>query len=146
MTLSRRTLVLICAASVIGNLFMAGFLIVPQFVGPDDRVARLAAIAALGRAPKEVTDLVEADLLADRAPIHAAFMDMRDSRRKVREAMRAEPFDAAALDAAFAELRAKSSTLQETVHRAVARGVAAAPAEARAKIEGRRPDGDKRGR
>lgn len=138
MTLSRRTLVLICAASVVGNLFLAGFLIVPQFFGTDRKLARLAAISALGRAPKEVTALVEADLEADREPIHSAFSDMREAGRKVREAMRAEPFDAAVLEAAFADLRARSAELQETVHASVARAVASAPPEVRAKIQDRR--------
>jgi hypothetical protein len=50
------------------------------------------------------------------------------------EAMRADPFDAAALDAAYANLRDKTAALQEAGQQIVAEAVAGAPADVRARI------------
>jgi hypothetical protein len=51
------------------------------------------------------------------------------------DAMRADPFDAAALDAAYANLRVKTEALQEAGQQIVAEAVAAAPANVRAQIK-----------
>ncbi|MGQ4272506.1 periplasmic heavy metal sensor [Terrihabitans sp. B22-R8] len=141
----RRVLLALCAVSLLANVFMVGFFLVPKLLGPEDRVARLGAIAAIGRAPKPMMDLIETKLHDDRDEIRAAFREVWGARRDVRSAMRAEPFDAGGLDAAFAQLRTKSILLQEEVHQAVARAVAEAPVELRSEIGSRWDRPEKKG-
>ncbi len=66
-----------------------------------------------------------------REALVAAGAAIRDARRKVHKAMAAEPFDRAPLDAAFAELRASSDEFRQTMHEAIADGVQGLPADAR---------------
>ena len=53
--------------------------------------------------------------------MRAALDAVQDARMRMFEAMRAEPFDAAALDAAFADVRAKTNELQRVGQEIVAR-------------------------
>jgi hypothetical protein len=50
------------------------------------------------------------------------------------EAMRADPFDPAALQAAYADLRARTGELQQIGQQIVADALAAAPADVRSRI------------
>jgi uncharacterized membrane protein len=116
------------------NFFGLGFLVVGAEHPSASRIARFAAIAALGRAPGPLRHRVESELHADRGAIRDAIHAVRDARRSVREAMRADPFDQARLDTAFGTLRQRVGEMQELVHSAVGRAVAAAPAAERHQI------------
>lgn len=138
MTFSRRSAIALFAAlavSVCANLFFVGFHFAPWHRGgPPDRMDRLAGIAGIGEAPPEVRDLLRGEFEAERPRIREAFRDVREARRVAREAMRADPFDAAALDSAYADLRVKSDALLAVIHETVGQGLAKAPAEARSEI------------
>lgn len=141
MTLSRRSVFILFGAlalSLCANLFFAGFHLMPWKHGPYDRIDRLAAIAAVSNVPPEVDDILRAELEKERPQIRETFRAMRDSRRAARDAMRADPFDPAALDRAYIEMRARSDAFQTLVHATAARAIAQAPAAARAEIQDRR--------
>lgn len=141
MNLSRRSVFILLGAlalSLCANLFFIGFYAMPWKHGPYDRIDRLSAIAAVSQAPPELEELMRAELEKARPEIREAFRAMRDSRRAAREAMRAEPFDAAALDRAYVDMRARSDAFQALVHATAARAIAQAPAEARAGVQSRR--------
>lgn len=127
-------LLVLLVLSLAVNFFGLGFLVVGGEHPSDSRIAHFAAIAALGRAPGALRHAVENELRADHGAIRDAIHGVRDARRAVRTAMRAEPFDQGKLDAAFAMLRQRVDHMQELVHAAVGRAVAAAPAAERRKI------------
>jgi uncharacterized membrane protein len=138
----RSSLVLgVLAVSLLINLFIAGFVLTRWvFWEPEPWLGRIFAIAAVGHPPPAIREKMDAELRADDSSIRSAIDAVRQARREVRMAMRAEPFDAAALDKAYADLRARSTDLQTMIHGATARAIAASPAEERAKIEIRRRD------
>jgi uncharacterized membrane protein len=127
-------LLVVLVLSLAVNFFGLGFLVVGAAHPSDSRIAHFAAIAALGRAPGPLRHRVEEELHANRGAIRDAIQAVRDARRGVRGAMRAEPFDQARLDGAFAMLRQRVDRMQELVHAAVGRAVAAAPAAERRQI------------
>jgi len=90
--------------------------------------------------PAEQRPVFEAATAQHRARLTEIGRAVREARTKVRDAMVAEPFDRAKLDAAFAELRSRSQELQTTMHAAVSEAAAKLPADARAKLaESNRP-------
>jgi hypothetical protein len=97
-------------------------------------IERIIAVGARGF-PKEIRAAIIAKAAAERDPLRAAFADLRAARQRMFAAMRAEPFDAAALSAAFADVRAKTSALQALGQDILGEAVAAAPADARAEIK-----------
>jgi uncharacterized membrane protein len=136
--MSRRwsiVLLVVLVASLAINFFGLGLWVVGAEHPSDRRIAHFAAIAALGRAPHALRQRVETQLRADRGNIREAVHAVRAARHDVRQAMRAEPFDQAKLDAAFATLRNKVDRMQVLVHAAVGRAVAAAPDAERQRIE-----------
>ncbi|HEY5607415.1 MAG TPA: periplasmic heavy metal sensor [Alphaproteobacteria bacterium] len=84
--------------------------------------------------PAEYRPAFEAAIAEHRTQLVEAGRAMRDARMKVRDALVAEPFDPAKLDAAFSELRARSQELQTAVHAAVSAAAAKLPADARQKL------------
>lgn len=100
-------------------------------------VQRIAARLPAG----ERAAFVEA-VSGHREAMAAAAGAVHEARRKVNMAMAAEPFDRAALDAAFAELRASSDQFRTAMHRAIADGVQGISVESRRHLAER----DRRGR
>jgi uncharacterized membrane protein len=84
--------------------------------------------------PAEHRPAFEAAMAQHRPQLVESGRAVREARTKVRDAMVAEPFDRAKLDAAFAELRARSQELQTAVHTAVSDAAVKLPAEARQKL------------
>lgn len=66
-----------------------------------------------------------------------------DSRRKMFEIMRADPYDPAALQAVLAEIETNTTALQEAGHRILEKVVAETPPDVRAEIGWRRHHGDR---
>jgi uncharacterized membrane protein len=90
--------------------------------------------------PPDNRPTLETAVAGHRARLTEVGRAVREARMKVRDAMVAEPFDRTKLDAAFAELRARSQELQTAVHTAVADAAAKLPPDARQKLaEGNRP-------
>lgn len=119
------------------NFFVFGFLAAGAWHHPHsrgDRIARYAAISGLGRAPGPLRDRVENALRKQRPELRQTLERVREARRDVRAAMRAEPLDRAKLNAAFAALRERVDGLQTVIYGAVGDAVATAPAAERAAI------------
>ncbi len=120
--------------SLAANLVIAGF-VVSRF-GPPRPMSMIERIVAIGiRAfPPPIQDAIEQGV-RDRGPEMRERLDgVQDARMRMFDAMRADPFDAAALDAAFADLRARTTDVQEVGQEIVGQAVAAAPADVRARI------------
>jgi uncharacterized membrane protein len=63
---------------------------------------------------------VQATLEAHRKELRAQWRNTRTARRRVHEALEAEPFDPEALEGALKELRRQTELSQEILHRALA--------------------------
>ncbi len=130
------------------NLFLGG-LIAGRYFGPHHRsFARMEASdrpgqdffrRLIGRVPAEHRGMFEDVLNAKRTDMDRASQALRESRLKVREAVRAEPFDKARLDTVFVEVRERNMALQKSVHEAMVEAVQKLPAETRRQISEWRP-------
>lgn len=121
LSLAANLVVLGFAASRVGTLRMGGL----------DRVVALG----LRGYPQEIRRAIAAEALAERGAFAKAIADFTAARQRAFEAMRAEPFDPAALAAAFAEMRARTTVLQELGQQAIGKAIAAAPPDEREKIK-----------
>ena len=112
-TLSPRARALLLASLAI-NLVLATWFVVHApwrhpTGGPDGRHAPVPQFIDLRSFRKVLPDdrqgVIDEVFAAQRADLRARIGALFEARRVVREAMRAEPFDRVALDAAFARLR-----------------------------------------
>ena len=127
--------------SVAANLVIAGFA-ASRFGGPPRHHDLIERIVAIGiRAfPPAIRSGIQMRSEERRDELRMLIDSVEDSRMRMVDAMRAEPFDTAALEAAFADMRVKVTQLQEAGQVIVGEAVAAAPADARAQIRlGRGP-------
>ena len=97
---------------------------------PGEMVMRRMAVAL----PAEHRATFETAVADHRAQLAEAGRAVRDARMKVRDTLAGEPLDRAKLDAAFAELRARSQQLQAAVHATVSDAAARLPVEARTRL------------
>ena len=138
--MSRRwtiTLLAILVISLAANVFAAGFFLRPFHHHSGDheaRLARFAAMAAIGRESPDLEEKVRAQVDAVQPAVHQAYIAMAKARIEVRDAVRAEPFDASRLETALADMRARSSEFQAIVHEAVVKAVAEASPESRQSV------------
>jgi hypothetical protein len=138
MTIGKRWAIAIFAILFLSlgvNLVVAGFS-VARFGGPHGPPNFIERIVAIGiRAfPPPIQRTIEEEARARRDEMRVLLDAVQDSRMHMFEAMRADPFDHAALDAAFAELRSRTTELQKAGQDIVGRAVAAAPADVRGRI------------
>jgi uncharacterized membrane protein len=144
MTLGKRWAIAIFAVlflSVAANLVIAGFA-ASRFGGPPRHHDLIERIVAIGiRAfPPAIRSGIQMRTEARRDELKILIDSVEDSRMRMVDAMRADPFDAAAMEAAFADMRVRVTELQEAGQVIVGEAVAAAPADARAQIRlGRGP-------
>jgi len=144
MTLGKRWAIAIFAVlflSVAANLVIAGFA-ASRFGGPPRHPDLIERIVAIGiRAfPPAIRSGIQLRSEARREELRVLIDSVQDSRMRMVDAMRANPFDAAALEAAFADMRVRVTDLQAAGQIIVGEAVAAAPADARAQIRlGRGP-------
>jgi hypothetical protein len=127
-------LLTVLVLSLAVNFVVAGFVIARSLglgrLGPVEQIVAIGARAF----PGEIRRAIVAEALGDGAALRDDLAELRAARQRAFDAMRAEPFDRAALDAAFAEVRARTDRLQTTGQGIVADAVAAAPAEVRREI------------
>ena len=135
------TLLVALVLSVAVNLAIAGF-IFARFNGPrpGNEVERIVAIG-IRAFPPEIQKAIEEGSRAKRDQLKAKLDLVQDARRKMFDAMRADPFDAAALDAAYADVRTKTTDLQTAGQSIVTDAIANAPPEVRARIRPPPPRG-----
>ena len=120
--------------SVAINLTVAGF-VFSRFAGPrpGGEVERIVAMG-IRAFPKEIQQAIAEGSKAKRDELKAKLDLVQEARRKMFDAMRADPFDPAALDAAYADVRAKTSDLQTAGQAIVTDAIAKAPADVRKRI------------
>lgn len=128
--------------SLAANFVVAGFA-AARFRGPPpggpNFIERIVAIG-IRAFPPPIQSAIQQRSEAERDQLRRLVEGVQDARMRMFEAMRADPFDAAALDAAFAEMRARVSELQQAGQEIVGAAVAGAPADVRIKIRlGRGP-------
>lgn len=102
-----------------------------------------ALVLANRRFPAEIRSALHDAFAAEPERVRGAFRALKEARRATYEAMKAEPFDKARLDAAFALERQRTQELQEIGHAALAVAIAGATPEERARIDAHRGSGDR---
>ena len=144
MTIGKRWAIAIFAIlflSLGANLVVAGFS-AARFAGPHGPPNFIERIVAIGiRAfPPAIRSGIQLRSDERREELRVLIDSVQDSRMRMVDAMRANPFDAAALEAAFADMRVRVTDLQAAGQEIVGEAIAAAPADARAQIRlGRGP-------
>lgn len=120
--------------SVAANLTIAGFAFA-RFAGPrpGGEIERIVAIG-IRAFPPELQKAIADGSKAKRDEMKAKLDAVQDARRAMFAAMRADPFDAAALNAAYTDLRAKTADLQQIGQQIVADAVEHAPPDIRSRI------------
>jgi hypothetical protein len=129
----------IMIVSLAANFLVLGFAAARFGGGPfgfGDDGGAIERIVALGaRAfPRELRREIGGQLGRHRGELRAALDEVREARLRMFATMAAEPFDRAALDAAFAEVRAATDRLQLLGQDLVGDVVEKAPPEERARI------------
>ncbi|HVY19319.1 MAG TPA: periplasmic heavy metal sensor [Bauldia sp.] len=121
--------------SVAVNLTIAGF-VFSRFAGPPRPGGEIERIVAIGiRAfPPEIQQAIADGSKARREELRTKLDAVQDARKRMFDAMRANPFDAAALTVAYDDLRARTSELQQVGQQITADAIASAPPDVRARI------------
>jgi uncharacterized membrane protein len=119
--------------SLAGNLVVAGFTFSRFGPRPGSDIERIVAIG-IRAFPPEIQKAIVDGSKAKRDEMRARFDDVRDARQRMFEAMRADPFDPAALETAYADVRQKTNVLQEAGQQIVLDAVANASPEVRSRI------------
>ncbi len=132
------TLIVLLFVSLAANLMIAGFT-VARFTGPGGPgggVGDIDRIVALGiRAfPREIQGDIRDQVRAHRREFRSGLDAVQGARQQMFAAMRADPFDRAALDAAFADVRSTTNEVQMIGQNIVADAIANAPANVRKRI------------
>ncbi|MGK9167054.1 periplasmic heavy metal sensor [Inquilinus limosus] len=120
------------AASLCLNLFAGGAWLAGRWL---DRRVEAATASVMRPYPPELRRDVLRRLLQDRAELRAAVEGLREARQRMFALMRADPLDRAALDAAMAEVRARTGALQTLLQSTLAAALTETPAEERRKIQ-----------
>ena len=127
-------LIVVVFLSLAANLLVAGFIVAriadPR---PGGDIERIVAIG-IRAFPPEIRDAIAAAAEAKRDEMRARLDDVQNARQRMFDAMRAEPFDRAALEAAYADLRARTNELQQAGQEIMLDAVANAPPDVRARI------------
>lgn len=139
MTVSRPWAIALFAVlflSVAANLVIAGFA-ASRFQGPPRGgpgfIERIVAIG-IRAFPPPIQEDIRRRAEAEREELMRRVQAVQEARAQMIEAMRADPFDPDALDAAFADLRQRVAEMQEAGQQIVGEAVAIAPPGERIKI------------
>lgn len=133
------TLLVLLFVSLAANLLVAGF-VVARFAGHPPGPGEIDRIVALGVRvfPPEIQGDIMDQVRAHRDALRARVQAVQAARRQMFAAMRAQPFDRAALDAAFANVRSATADVQTVGQNIVADAIANAPPNVRAQIRASR--------
>lgn len=137
MTISRRTLTIllvVAGVSLSANFAAMGFLAAQRYFhhGPPDMM-RMVQLG-LGGLPDPLRERVADELDADRPNLREHLRALREGRRELIEAMRAEPFDRQRVEAAFETLGGQLEAMRRRGEAAVVRALEQATPEERAQI------------
>lgn len=134
------------AISLAINFTLGGFVTARMF-GPHPPRGGFHSMMGDRAYPHEMREAIRRKLFDD-PKVKQRLRALRQARRDMFTAMRADPYDPAALKTALDEIQANTTALQQAGHAALEHIVAETPADVRAEI-GRRPgrddDDDRRG-
>ena len=127
-------LLLILGLSLAANFVVAGF-IAARFAGPSPpgEIERVVAIG-MRAFPKELREAIDRRVRQERDQLRRHYDALRDARQRMIAAMRSEPFDPVALEAAYADVRDQTIELQAIGQNMVAEALAQASPQTRRKI------------
>jgi hypothetical protein len=128
-------LLLLLFVSLAANFLIAGFVVARTNVpiGNAD-IDRLVSLSVRGF-PPEIQRTI-ADTSKVKGPQLRAGLDaVQQARQRMFDAMRAQPFNQTALDAAFADYRSSTAALQKTGQDVVGVALAQAPPDVRRRIK-----------
>lgn len=141
------------------NLFLGSMILGRHFFRPHpDRFAERAerAVPAADRPLRNITQrmfaalpdnerpALEAALAEQRSALSQASRANREAREKVRDALAADPYDPAAVDRAFAELRTRTEEVQRAMHGAISSAAAKMTPEGRKRLADWNPEPERR--
>ncbi len=128
------TLLVVLFVSLAANLMIAGFT-VSRFGGPPSG-GEIDRIVALGihAFPPEMQGDIREQVRAHRGEFRRSLDAIQGARQRMFEAMRANPFDRAALDTAFNDVRTTTDDAQKIGQTIIADAIANAPPDVRARI------------
>jgi Spy/CpxP family protein refolding chaperone len=142
MSTTTKRLSLALAASLALNVFFAGFLTARALSGPRDRgegrgphglfLGPRGLLGASG-AEQEVSRVME----RHGPRLQASRRGLRGTRRAVRDALAAEPFERQALEQALSSMRARTAESQAAMHAALVDLADQLPREQRRKLGGK---------
>jgi uncharacterized membrane protein len=138
-------LLLLLFVSLAGNFLVAGFVAARVNVPRPPAVAdvdRVLANAVRGF-PTELQRAIADAGRTSRPQLRTRLDAVQKARQEMFDAMRAQPFDPAALDAAFTDYRSSTAALQKVGEDLVAKAIANVPPDVRRKIKppGQNPSG-----
>ncbi len=123
------------ALSLAANFLVIGFAAARiadvRGTGPIERIIALG----MRPYPPEIRRAILAEALSERVGLRAALTDFRTARQKLFATMKADPFDRVALNAAFADVRAKTDALEEIGQTVLTAAITSATPAARAAIK-----------
>ena len=127
-------LIVVVFLSLAANLVVAGF-VVARIAGPGPG-SDIERIVAMGiRAfPPEIQQAIEQGSRAKHDELRTRIDAVQQARKRMFEAMRADPFDQAALEAAYADLRTQTNDLQQVGQEIVLDAIANASPDVRSRI------------
>jgi uncharacterized membrane protein len=127
-------LLVLLFVSLAANLVVAGFA-VARFAGPrpGGEVERIVALG-IRAFPPELRPAITQGARDQRDKFRGLIENAQAARQRMFEAMRAEPFDKAKLEAAFADVRARTNDVQALGQTIVADAIASASPQTRSKI------------
>jgi hypothetical protein len=130
-------LAIVLLLSLAINVLIAGVVLGRMHAGPgpdSDDVQHIIGLIVRPY-PPEIRRAFTDEALTQRGALLEKLNAMRDARREAFEAARAEPFDSARLDAAYANMRTAFAAMQQSIQRIEADAIARAPAPARREIK-----------
>jgi hypothetical protein len=121
--------------SVAANLLIAG-LVLGRLHGPPlpDGDFQHVLSMVVRPFPPEIQQSILTAAAADREELNQQYDALQAARRRAFDAMRADPFDRAALDSAHADFRNGAEAMQQRIQNLEADAIAKAPADVRQKI------------
>lgn len=134
------TLLVMLFVSLAANLMVAGF-VVSRLAGlrpsNGDEIDRIVSLGTRDFPPEIQRDILD-QVRARRGELEDDINAIHSAEQSMFEAMRADPLDRAALDAAFADMRSTTNDVQAIGQEIVANTIAGAAPEVRARIRQRR--------
>lgn len=133
-------------AMILGRHFHQprGEMFAERAVPGADRPLRRIAQRMFASLPDDQRPILESAFAAQRPKLAAASQAAREAREKVRVILNADTLDPAALDRAFADLRARTEEVQLVMHAAIANAAARMSPEGRKRLAEWNPEFERR--